>query len=64
MGKALVAPTMKTGCHLQAQGWIHSQRNLGCENCAIVKSRSFQFNKSHERWMADEWKMERGRLND
>ena len=27
-------PQGKIGCHLQAQGWIHSQRNLGCENCA------------------------------
>ena len=57
-------PQGKIGCHLQTQGWIHSQRNLGCENCARVKPRFLQFYKSHERWMADEWKMERGRLND
>ena len=30
-------PQGKIGCHLQAQGWIHSKRNLGCENCARVK---------------------------
>ena len=27
----------KIGCHLQAQGWIHNQRDLGCENCARIK---------------------------
>ena len=30
-------PQGKIGCHLQAQGWIHSQRNLGCENCARIE---------------------------
>ena len=57
-------PQGKIGCHLQAQGWIHSQRDLGCENCARIEPRSIQFCKSHERWMADEWKMERGTPND
>ena len=31
-------PQGKIGCHLQAQGWIHSQRDLGCENCARIES--------------------------
>ena len=30
-------PQGKIGCHLQAQGWIHSQRDLGCENCARIE---------------------------
>ena len=30
-------PLRKIGCHLQTQGWIHSQRNLGCENCARIE---------------------------
>ena len=27
----------KIGCHLQAQGWIHSQRIFGYENCARIE---------------------------
>ena len=27
----------KLGCHLQAQGWIHGQRNLGSESCARIE---------------------------
>ena len=37
IGKHQVHPQGKIGCHLQAQGWVHSQRNLGCENCARIE---------------------------
>ena len=31
-------PQGKIGCHLQAQGWIHSQRDMGCENRTRTES--------------------------
>ena len=41
----------KIGCHLQTQGWIHSQRNFGCEIVPELNHNLFSFTKA----MKDGW---------
>ena len=51
--KHQLQPQRKIGCHLQSQGWIHSQRNLGCKIVPELNHDFFSFMKA----MKDGWQM-------
>ena len=64
MGIASAAPTRENWMSSASTRMDPWPENLGGENCARIEPRPIQFYKSYERWMVDEWEMERRRLDD
>ena len=36
-GESISCTHRETGCHLQAQRWIHGQRDIGCEDSPSIE---------------------------